>query len=183
MSLAALACSCASHDEAAGVGGSGAGGPGGAGGLAGQSGGGAGAAGGADAGAAVAVDADADAGADAGSGAGADPGADAGSVTVTDAGFGEPCVVAAHLDECCPQYFAASRAELAADECLVPYPLEHVDATLRARCTDAIAQTCAVDCVAPPPSSRTARQAPQGHCIFGDECQLAEDCGPWTSEP
>lgn len=118
--------------------------------------------------------------ASAGAKAGASGGAGAGGTSAggTSAGGSSDCVVARKLDECCPRFVPAFRAQLDADECLVAYG-SPVDPKLSQKCFEKAGDRCAlVDCaVQPEPPSRHAADVGNNRCVFTDECgSKAEDC-------
>jgi hypothetical protein len=116
-----------------------------------------------------------------------DDGTDAGNGGEQDAGAAQPepgdadsdddCVVAIRLDTCCGTAAAASPAELAADECLVPWLRRGADRELATRCLARSPINCAaVLCaVAKPPSRRVARDQ-SGVCGFRSDCEQDSDC-------
>lgn len=84
------------------------------------------------------------------------------------------CVAAIRVDMCCEQAFAATHADIAADPCLMVWPLYWQD--IPQQCLDAQPEWCdLVDCAPSPPPSRALYCASDG-CAFGSECSAPPDC-------
>lgn len=84
------------------------------------------------------------------------------------------CVAAIRTDMCCEQAFAATHADIAADPCLLAWPLLWQD--IPQQCIDAQPEWCdLVDCAPSPPPSRALYCASDG-CAFGTECSVPSDC-------
>lgn len=82
------------------------------------------------------------------------------------------CIVAWRVDQCCAYAIAASAEQVAADPCLMPYPLH---GAIPAECQPDPDVCANVDCAQMPPPTRVAGLV-EGQCEFIDECATAEDC-------
>jgi hypothetical protein len=90
---------------------------------------------------------------------------------------GDECLVARKLDSCCAVYEPHTRAEIAQDECLVPYMGDDVDPVLEQKCMSRSELDCAlVDCAPQVAPSRLAARNTEGECAFADECSSDDDC-------
>lgn len=91
------------------------------------------------------------------------------------------CVIALRVDDCCTTPVAATSAEVAADRCLVEYPLaapHRVLSSIPAECSARWRPQCAlIDCAFSTPPSRVVRRD-GASCRFDHECQQGADCVP-----
>ncbi len=84
------------------------------------------------------------------------------------------CVAAIRMDNCCEQAFPATRADIAADPCLVEWPYYWED--VPQECYDAWDPICdMIDCAPSPPPYRSVQCSSDG-CAFMEECADANDC-------
>ena len=86
------------------------------------------------------------------------------------------CVAAIRMDNCCEQAFPATRADIAADPCLVEWPYYWED--VPQQCYDAWDPICdMIDCAPSPPPYRSVQCSSDG-CAFVEECADVNDCIP-----
>lgn len=108
---------------------------------------------------------------------------DAGTSASIDAGDlakASECVVALHIETCCQWYEPVTRAQLAANHCLLAVPASRVlgNDLAQACIGKGDAATCDVtDCYMRPASpSRVAVPDGAGGCRYADECSRDDDC-------
>jgi hypothetical protein len=84
-----------------------------------------------------------------------------------------PCAIGIRVDNCCTVPQAVTEAELAADLCLVRWPVRSVPKA----CAERMPKVCeTVDCAMAAPPSRVTAKRPDGSCAFANECETAADC-------
>jgi hypothetical protein len=88
------------------------------------------------------------------------------------------CVVAMRLDTCCSVGAAATPAEIAADECLVPWRERYqVDPAQANDCLARSPVNCAAEsCMPPKPLSRRVGPDASAACAFRVDCEQDADC-------
>ncbi len=86
------------------------------------------------------------------------------------------CVAAIRVDNCCQAAFPATRADIAADPCLMQWSGWSYWGGIPQECMDRWDPICdMIDCDSEPPWSRAAACSPDG-CVFVPECTQPGDC-------
>jgi hypothetical protein len=85
----------------------------------------------------------------------------------------DDCLLAIRVDECCQPAMPATRQQVAADPCLVPYPPRDRDTQ---HCPDLMLEICDCSWRAIRPTSYLVELASDGQCYFVGECETAADC-------